>query len=151
MLEKKTNEKGSISVLFAFLFVALMLFTSFATDAGMLYYQQLRLKEVGNVIREARLNNETVLQNSTHPAETLERLAKDYAVKNGLRADQVTVDFADLENESTYTHRYYEMNIYLTDTYQYKALSILGFREQKIRVTIHGYGDVENSAGVWKP
>lgn len=149
MYMNKKNEKGSISVLLAFFLVAILLFIGFAVDLGMLYYKQLRLKEVGNMIRNARFNEELIIEYSDTPNKTFSDIAQDYAKKNGLRADQVRTDFT----ETSYTDNYrsYELNIYLTDTYQYTALRLLGYTQQNIKVTIHGYGHINDANGPWKP
>ena len=151
MLMNEKNEKGSISVLLAFFLVAILLFAGFAVDVGMLYYKQLRLKEVGNMIRNARLNEETILQNSSQPNTDLNSLACSYAELNGLKPGQVSADFEDLPAQSTDTYRKYQLNIYLTDTYQFTTLRLLGFNQQNIQVTIHGYGYIQDGNGVWKP
>jgi len=143
------EETGSIAVMFTLVFVVLVGFSGLAIDIGSMSLKRLQLLEVGHCIREARFNETLSIDNSEDPEAVLNEIAKNYAVKNGLDADQVNVDY--YQTKLTQTERDYELDINLTDTYHCLFLNVYGIESIPITVSIHGTSTATKSPRIWAP
>jgi Flp pilus assembly protein TadG len=143
------KKKGNIAILSALFFTILIAFTGLAIDIGGMTLKRLHLLEIGHVIRDARFIDTVEIDNSNDPEATLNQLARNYAVKNGLESSQVSVDY--YQTTLTQTQRNYELDIYLTDSYHCIFMNIFNIGTIPINVTIHGTSTATKTPRIWAP
>lgn len=91
--KKVGNEQGSVLVLFAMSLTVLLGFTALVIDVGTAYLQNVRLS---NAVDAAALAGSQALPDS--PARAYQ-LALDYAQKNGVAPEDITIEIADNNRE----------------------------------------------------
>lgn len=144
----KDNECGSILILFAATLILLTVFLALSTDIALAFNKKDKLTEVGNLIRDARFDIGEELWNSNNPEFLLKEVAVDIAKKNGLKSNQVDVEWNITKNSST--HRMVNVKIIITDVYECTTLKMLGINELPIKVVIDGYQEKKGTM-VWRP
>ncbi|MGI6605571.1 MAG: pilus assembly protein TadG-related protein [Peptococcia bacterium] len=91
--KKVGNEQGSVLVLFAMSLTVLLGFTALVIDVGTAYLQNVRLS---NAVDAAALAGSQALPDS--PARAYQ-LALDYAEKNGVAPEDLTIEITDDNRE----------------------------------------------------
>jgi len=87
-MERVNNERGSAIVLVVAALVALLGFAALTIDVGILYVNHQRLS---NATDAAALAAVQVLNSNPTDVTAAENTARDYAIKNGLQSDEVSV------------------------------------------------------------
>ncbi len=150
------KEGGNFMVIFALVFPVILMLVGMTVDLCMVEYKRLKLEQVGQVLREIRFETQPLYTNALDPETTLNGICKEYAVKNGLDADQVSVEWGETYTMSgrggTCTRRDGTIVITLTDSYEYTFMKVFGFDKAEIDpVVINGTYYISNSGGVWYP
>lgn len=91
--QKVENEQGSVIVLFALSLTVLLGFTALVFDIGTAYLQNVR---ISNAVDAAALAGSQALPDSPERAY---QLARDYAEKNGVAPEDLTVEIVDNNRE----------------------------------------------------
>lgn len=143
------DEKGDIILLFAGTLIILIAFLALATDVVLAFTQRDRLREVGSIIRNTRLDIGEELWNSDNPEAELKKLADEIGRQNGLKSDQIHVRWKPVQRNMY--KRVVDIRITLVDTYQCTTLKMLGINELPIRVDIDGYQAKRTSNIIWHP
>ncbi len=144
----KKNERGNITILFAFILILLMIFLGLSIDVALAFNKRDKLIEVGNLIRDARFDLSEELWHAYYPESVLREIARDIAVKNNLSPNQVDVKW----KETTYntSQRVAQIDIIMTDVYKCTILKLFGVNELPIKVLIPGSQDKKANV-VWRP
>lgn len=144
----KKNERGNITILFAFILILLMVFLGLSIDVALAFNKRDKLIEVGNLIRDARFDLSEELWHAYYPESVLREIARDIAVKNNLSPNQVDVKW----KETTYntSQRVAQIDIIMTDVYKCTILKLFGVNELPIKVVIPGSQDKKANV-VWRP
>lgn len=143
------KEQGDVLILFAFSLVILVGMTALATDVGLLAIKRAELMEIGQVMRDARLDQTEQIWNANNPADTFDDIVREYGMLNGLDSSQISTTYKVVNRTST--KREHEVSIILSDTYQCTTLRLFGLKDIPIDVVINGSAFKENSGGVWSP
>ena len=143
------KEKGDVMILFAGVFIILLIFLGLSTDVILAFSQRDRLVEIGNSMRDARVDLGVEVWNSPYPEHLLRELTVDIGVRNGLRPDQITTKW-NVKDE-TNTRRDVGVIIELTDVYECSTLKMLGIKELPIKVVIGGSQYRYAAPYVWSP
>lgn len=143
------EERGDILILFALTLVFLVGMVSLATDVGLLAIRRAQLMEVGQIMRDARLEQSELIWNADDPGTVFDQIVREYGLKNGLRSDQIQTTYAVVENSST--RRECKVTMIFRDTYSCTTLRLFGFDRIPIVVKIDGSAMSYNSGGVWRP
>ena len=143
------EERGDILILFAFSLIFLVGMVALGTDVGLLAVKRAQLMEVGQIMRDARLEQNELLWNASNPGQAFDQCVREYGIKNGLSSSQIQTTYQTVENTST--DRQYNVSIILHDTYHCTTLRLFGFNQIPINVTINGSAYEYNSGGVWSP
>lgn len=143
----KKNERGNITILFAFILILLMIFLGLSIDVALAFNKRDKLIEVGNLIRDARFDLSEELWHAYYPESVLREIARDIAVKNNLSPNQVDVKW----KETTYntSQRVAQIDIIMTDVYKCTILKLFGVNELPIKVLIPGSQDKKANV-VWR-
>jgi Flp pilus assembly protein TadG len=144
-----TEEQGDILILFALSLVFLVGMVALATDIGLLAIKRAQLMEVGQIVRDARLEQTQLIWDANNPTQTFDQYVREYGIKNGLNSGQIETKYEVVDN--TATRRESKVTIILHDTYQCTTLRLFGFNQIPINVTINGSAYEYNSNGVWSP
>lgn len=147
---KKTfsNESGNILVLFALMLTFVVLFLAFSIDIGMAVMRRGDLMEIGQIMRDARLDQIEIIWHADFPEQAFDRIVKEYGIKNGLKYSQIHTEFSE-ENNLGYDGRRYTADIILEDTYDCNALALIGIHQIPISVKISGSA-YKYGWGVWR-
>ena len=143
------GERGDILILFALTLVFLVGMVALATDVGLLAIRRAQLMEVGQIMRDARLEQSEMIWNADNPGAAFDQIVREYGLKNGLRSDQIQTTYTVVENSST--RRESKVTMIFRDTYPCTTLRLFGFDRIPIVVKIDGSAMSYNSGGVWSP
>lgn len=143
------EEKGDILILFALTLVFLVGMVALATDVGLLAVKRAHLMEVGQIMRDARLEQSELIWNADRPDVAFDQIVREYGEKNGLRDDQIQTIYTVVENTST--ARACKVTMIFHDTYSCTTLRLFGFDQIPITVKIDGSAMKSSGGGVWSP
>ncbi|MBE6829895.1 MAG: hypothetical protein E7519_06765 [Ruminococcaceae bacterium] len=143
------EERGDILILFALTLVFLVGMVALSTDVGLLAVRRAHLMEVGQVMRDARLEQSEMIWNANDPGATFDQFVRDYGIKNGLRSDQIKTTYKVVENSAN--RRECAVTMTLHDTYECTTLRLFGFDQVPITVKIDGSAYKYDNNGVWGP
>ena len=144
----KKNEKGNITILFAFVLILLMVLLGLSIDVALAFNKRDKLIEVGNLIRDARFDLSEELWHAYYPESVLREIARDIAVKNNLSPNQVDVKWKETYNNTS--KREAQIDVIMTDVYECTILKLFGVDELPIKVIIPGF-QYKKANVVWRP
>lgn len=143
------GERGDILVLFALTLVFLVGMVALATDVGLLAVKRAHLMEVGQIMRDARLEQSELVWDAQDPAAAFDNIVREYGEKNGLRDDQIETTYTTTQDTST--ARACQVTMIFHDTYSCTTLRLFGYNHIPITVKIDGSATKSSGSGVWSP
>lgn len=147
--ESFQKERGDILILFALTLVFLVGMIALATDVGLLAIRRAHLMEVGQIMRDARIEQSELIWSANDPGQAFDQIVREYGLKNGLQSNQIETAYKTVE--STSTRRECSVTMIFHDTYTCTTLRLFGFDQIPITVKIDGSAMEYNSGGVWSP
>lgn len=144
----KRNENGDIIILFAGVIILLVVFLGLSTDVVLAFNKKSKLTEVGNLMKDARFDLGEELWQADYPEDKLREISLEISRRNGLRDDQVEVEWMPVRNDESI--RQAQVKITLTDNYECTSLKIFGVNNLPIRVVIEG-SQVKTGFNLWSP